>query len=106
MGIRISVSKNSIPLALLSLAMACAALSAPTAGDNWFSYGGDPGGTHYSTLTQITKSNVSGLKEVWRFETPDPGSLETTPLVVDGTMYVVSPRQKVIALDAATGKQK
>ncbi len=91
---------------LLSLAVTCAAQSAPTAGDNWFSYGGDPGGTHYSSLKQITKSNVGNLKEVWRFETPDPGSLETTPLVVDGTMYIVTPRQKVIALDAATGKQK
>ncbi len=39
-------------------------------------------------------------------ETPDAGRLQTTPLVVDGTMYVVSPREKVIALDAATGKQK
>ena len=63
-------------------------------------------GDAVSSLSQITKANVSGLKEVWRFETPDAGRLQTTPLVVDGTMYVVSPRQKVIALDAATGRQK
>ena len=55
---------------------------------------------------QITKDNVGKLKEVWRFETPDGGRLQTTPLIVDGTMYVVTPRQKVVALDAATGKQK
>ncbi len=91
---------------VLLFAMTCAAQSAPPAADNWYSYGGDPGGTHYSSLRQITKANVGRLKEVWRFETPDDGSLETTPLIVNGTMYVVTPRQKVIALDATTGKQK
>ena len=88
------------------LAATPAAQEPSRAGANWFSYGGDPGGTRYSSLSQITKANVSQLKEVWRFETPDPGRLQTTPLVVDGTMYVVTPRQKVIALDAATGRQK
>ena len=53
--------------ALLSLAVTCVAQPAPTAGENWFSYGGDPGGSRFSTLTQIKKSNVARLKEVWRF---------------------------------------
>lgn len=75
-------------------------------GENWTSYFGDAGGTHYSRLTQITRENVSELREAWRYETPDPGRVQTTPLVVDGTMYVISPRQKVIALDAATGEEK
>ena len=91
---------------LVYLAAMPAAQEPSRAGANWFSYGGDPGGTRYSSLNQITKANVSQLKEVWRFETPEAGRLQTTPLVVDGTMYVVSPRQKVIALDAATGRQK
>ena len=91
---------------LVYLAAMPAAQEMSRAGANWFSYGGDHGGTRFSSLSQITKANVSGLKEVWRFETPDAGRLQTTPLVVDGTMYVVSPRQKVIALDAATGRQK
>lgn len=76
------------------------------AGANWFSYGGDPGGTRFSSLTQITKANVAQLKEVWRFETPEGGRLQTTPLIVNGTMYVVTPRQKVVALDAANGRHK
>jgi quinoprotein glucose dehydrogenase len=88
------------------LTAAPSAQEAPRAGADWFSYGGDHGGTRYSSLRQITKANVDRLKEVWRFETPDAGRLQTTPLVVDGTMYVVTPRQRVIALDAATGKQK
>ena len=98
--------KWMILVVLVYLAAMPAAQEASRAGANWFSYGGDPGGTRYSSLSQITKANVSGLKEVWQFETPDAGRLQTTPLIVDGTMYVVSPRQKVIALDAATGRQK
>ena len=98
--------KLMILVVLVYLAAMPAAQEMSRAGENWFSYGGDHGGTRYSSLRQITKANVSGLKEVWRFETPDGGRLQTTPLVVDGTMYVVSPRQKVIALDAATGRQK
>jgi quinoprotein glucose dehydrogenase len=82
------------------------AQSAPPAANNWYSYGGDPGGTHYSTLKQITKSNVGQLKQAWQFVTPDAGAVETTPLIVNGTMYVVTAKEKVIALDAVTGKQK
>lgn len=95
-----------ISAVLVCLAATPAAQEPSRAGANWFSYGGDPGGTRYSSLREITKANVSQLKELWRFEAPEAGRLQTTPLVVDGTMYVVTPRQKVIALDAATGKQK
>ena len=98
--------KWMIVVVLVYLAAMPAAQEMSRAGANWFSYGGDHGGTRFSSLSQITKANVSGLKEVWRFETPDAGRLQTTPLVVDGTMYVVTPRQKVVALDAATGRQK
>lgn len=77
-----------------------------TAADDWASYFGDPGGTHYSRLSQITRENVGSLREAWRYVTPDPGAVQTTPLVIDGTMYVTSPLQKVIALDAATGREK
>jgi quinoprotein glucose dehydrogenase len=95
-----------IPAVLVYLAATPAAQEPSRAGADWFSYGGDPGGTRYSSLREITKANVGQLKEAWQFEAPDPGRLQTTPLVVNGTMYVVSPRQKVIALDAATGRQK
>ncbi len=108
------ISTRPLTLLLLSLLLSVASCTDEpepsaayvTAGDNWASYFGDPAGTHFSSLTQITRDNVSQLREVWRFETPDPGSLQTTPLVIDGTMYVVSPQQKVIALDAATGEQQ
>jgi glucose dehydrogenase len=98
--------KWMILVVLVYLAAMPAAQEVSRAGADWFSYGGDHGGTRYSSLIQITKANVKGLKEAWRFETPDAGRLQTTPLIVDGTMYVVTPRQRVIALDAATGRQK
>ena len=60
-----------ILVVLVYLAATPAAQEVSRAGANWFSYGGDPGGTRYSSLSQITKANVSGLKEAWRFETPD-----------------------------------
>lgn len=96
-----------VVLAVLAYLAATPAAQEPSrAGANWFSYGGDPGGTRYSSLSQITKANVGRLREVWRFETPEGGRLQTTPLIVDGTMYVVTPRQKVIALDGANGRQQ
>jgi quinoprotein glucose dehydrogenase len=105
--LEIALSQNLRVAAVLLFSIPCAAQSASkAAGNNWYSYGGDSGGTHYSTLKQITKSNVGQLKEAWRFVTPDAGSTEATPLIVNGTMYVLSARQKVIALDAVTGKQK
>jgi len=103
------VRKRILFLTPLLIAAACSdpdPAATAGAGDDWASYFGDPGGTHYSRLSQITRENISELREAWRYETPDAGRVQTTPLVIDGTMYVVSPLQKVIALDAATGKQK
>jgi quinoprotein glucose dehydrogenase len=92
---------------VLALCLAAGpAWSADRAGNDWYSYGGDAAGTHYSSLRQITPANVGRLREIWRYETADPGPVETTPLILDGVMYVVSARQKVTALDAATGRAK
>ena len=50
-------------------------------------YNGDPGGTHYSRLTQINARNVNRLHEVWRYDLGGNSELENTPIVVDGTLY-------------------
>lgn len=68
----------------------------------WPVYGGAPG-DRYSRLTQINRTNVGQLQEVWRLET-GIGGLQTSPLMVGGILYVVTPRQDVVALEAATGK--
>jgi glucose dehydrogenase len=82
---------------------------APGPSTGWTVYGGDQAATHYSPLTQINRDNVSKLKAAWVHKaTPEGsgyrGSIECTPLVKDGVMYIVGAGLIVQALDAATGK--
>jgi quinoprotein glucose dehydrogenase len=91
-------------------------LLALTAADiDWAHYGRDAGGTRYSPLNQITRQNVTGMKQVWEYHTgallpethlKDRAAFEATPIVVDGTMYLSTPFDQVIALDPATGKER
>lgn len=71
-------------------------------------YGGGPARDHYSSLTQINRSNVSRLQRAWAYDTGEKKSgdygLETTPLIIDGVLYGLTPSQKVFALNAATGQ--
>ena len=71
---------------------------------DWPAYGGAPENTHYSSLTQINRSNVKGLTVAWSFDTGEQGGLQTSPIIVDGVLYGITPTQKVFALDAASGK--
>ena len=61
-----------------------------TSETNWSSYNGDLGGNRLTKLTQIDKSNVSRVAPRWMFTMPDVSYLETTPIVMDGIMYVTS----------------
>ena len=70
---------------------------------NWLTYWGDLRGTHYSRLKQITPANVSTLKSEWIHQLGG-STVETTPLVVDGLMFVTGPLNDAAALDARTGK--
>src|SRR5579862_2704148 len=71
---------------------------------DWPVYGGSPENTHYSNLAQINRSNVKQLTVAWTFDTQEEGGLQTSPLVVDGVLFGITPTQKIFALDAATGK--
>jgi quinoprotein glucose dehydrogenase len=82
---------------------------------DWPVYGRDPGGARFSPLTQITRDNVAQLQVAWTYHTgiPDmssmshrPPALEVTPIVVDGTMYVITPTGILAALDPATGTER
>src|SRR5262249_55602028 len=100
------------------------------AGANWYAYYGDLSGSRYSSLNQITTSNVSQLKEVWHMSlgtctdaiiagkpvvpgapngaTNNPtncGSMESNPVAIDGILYTTNaPLGETFAIDAATGK--
>src|SRR6266567_5642531 len=73
---------------------------------DWSAYNGGRDGDHYSKLTQINRANVHELAVAWTFDTGEKGSIQANPLIVSGTLYAYTPTQKVVALDAATGKLK
>jgi len=73
---------------------------------DWPAYNGGLDGDHYSPLTQITRENVRQLQEAWRYDTSEQGSIQTNPVVVGRTLYGYTPKDEVIALDAASGKLK
>ena len=73
---------------------------------NWLSYYGTYESWRYSELDEINRSNITQLTPVWAFETGmAEGGMQSTPLVVDGVMYVTSALNKIFALDAATGER-
>ncbi len=71
---------------------------------NWSTYNGNLDGNRYTSLSQINKKNVATLSPKWIFTMPNVASLETTPVVVDGTMYVTSANE-CYALDAGNGRE-
>src|SRR5215212_11535507 len=75
---------------------------------DWRVYGGTSDNTHYSTLDQISPANVKQLQVAWKYETHDefPGSeMQSNPIIVDGVLYATTPKLRVFALDAATGRE-
>jgi glucose dehydrogenase len=81
----------------------------------WPAYARDGGGEHYSPLVQINRDNVKNLKVAWSYRTGAAdvkgrsvrnAAFEATPILVDGTLYLSTPFNRVIALDPATGKEK
>jgi quinoprotein glucose dehydrogenase len=91
-----------------------ALLAAPAAAQEWPYHGGDPGETHYSRLALINRDNVRSLKRAWEWKTGEaplpefkttPGMFEATPLMIGGVLYLSTPYNRVVALDAATGHE-
>ena len=71
---------------------------------NWLTYSGNYASHRFSSLTQIDRSNVANLRTIWAYQVPS-GYIETTPLVVDGIMYLTEPPSSVSALDVRTGRR-
>jgi quinoprotein glucose dehydrogenase len=101
-----------IVLSLLALLLAG---QAQTDGTDWPAYGRDPGGSRYSPLAQIDRSNVQRVKVAWTYRTGEnvsksvvgnKAAFEATPIMIDGTLYLSTPFNRVIALDAETGKRR
>ena len=71
---------------------------------NYLMYGADYFSDRFSPLTQITPANAKNLSLAWVYQSAVSGSWESTPLVVDGIMYVTQRPNDVVALDAVTGR--
>src|SRR5216683_1200339 len=88
----------------LSIPLALSQNVRETGTQSWPAYGGGPANIHYSPQAQINRSNVKQLEIAWTFDTGEQGGLQTSPIIVGGVLYGITPTQKVFALNAATGK--
>ncbi len=102
-------------LAILVTGALVAAQQQSSSQVEWLYYGGDQGGTKYSPLADIRPDNLPRLQVAWQWkhwETPlkeydtVPGFNESTPLMVDGVLYVTTPYNSIAAVDAETGKER
>lgn len=103
--------------ALLPAMLLLARLGATAQPGTWPFYGQDAGGSRYSALKQINEQNVAKLKPAWTLRTgelakytgtsaAEKAAFECTPILIGRTLYVSTPSDRVIAVDAATGQQR
>ena len=106
---------STLPLGGLALLLIFPLALYPADAEFWPTYGGDRGGARYSTLSRINTGNVTKLKIAWSYHTGalDPVSalnriaaFEATPILSNGTLYLSTPFDHVIALDAPSGKER
>ncbi len=88
--------------------------SAPGIQD-WPVYAADAAATHGSPLADVNRDNVAALETAWEWKTGEqplpafgtrPGNFENTPLMIDDVLYVSTPYNRVVALDAETGAER
>ena len=79
-------------------------LKGATAKGDWLTYSGNYSAHRFSPLTQINSQTVARLKPAWVYQVNSLQRFETTPLVVNGVMYVSEPPSNVTALDTRTGR--
>ena len=97
-----------IPRLVLAAVGIPALLHAQRRSVDWPVYGGGTDNVRYSTLRQITPDNVARLRVAWTYESHDefPGSeMQSNPIVIDGVLYATTPKLRVVALDATTGRE-
>ena len=93
--------------ALLVVALVSALVSARAGQTDWPVNGG-PGNIRYSRLTQVTRENVGRLQVAWTYDSHDAftgSEMQSNPVVVDGVLYATTPTMKVVAINAANGRE-
>ena len=104
-----------LKLLIAALLMAGAVALAPDSRErDWPFYGSDQGGTKYSTLTDVNASTVSRLGVAWEWSPREkalsqfgtrPGNFQATPLMIDNVLYLSTPYNRVVALNADSGAE-
>jgi len=101
-------------LSCLLLTASVVSSAAALEDQGWPVFSGDTGGRKYSSLSDIDRSNVSRLTLAWQWQTGEqpfsqygtsPGMFESTPLMVDGILYLSTPYNRVVALDSRSGRE-
>src|SRR5262245_22224774 len=112
--------QRRLPLTVLAVALLSshAVVAQRGATTGWPTYGGDAGSTKYAPLDQITRENVKQLRVAWKWESPDnaiiaanrgglpsfPAAFKSTPIMVNGVLYIKTSMSQASAIDAATGE--
>src|SRR5262249_2731891 len=111
-----NLKNRNRPLYLGCMLLTAPAISSAAAlpDQEWPVFSGDLGGTKYSELADINRANVSRLALAWQWQTGEqplaqyatsPGMFETTPLMLDGVLYLSTPYNRVVALDSRSGRE-
>ena len=79
-------------------------LKAAAEPQNWLTHNGSYSSQHYSPLTEITPGNVTNLESKWVYQNDVFGAWQSSPIVVDGIMYMTQRPNTVSAIDARTGR--
>jgi len=101
---------NSLTFSLVVIVAASCKAPVKESYRNWEVYGGTKDAMHYSSLTEVDTNNVSQLLVAWTYHTGDADTashsqIQCNPIVIDGILYALTPKMKMFAVDAATGKQ-
>ena len=104
-------------LAARALAVAAALAPLPAGAQDWPVYGGDAGAMRYSALADIDRASVGRLAPAWTWATGEkpipqtdstkaarPGNFQATPLMIGDTLFLSTPFNRVVALDASSGR--
>src|SRR5262245_61970508 len=99
------IAGSAVAVGLVATWQAAAAPAASVKAGEWVTHGRDDSEQRYSPLKQITADNVKDLGLAWSADLTERGQWQSTPVMVDGRVYVTTPWSKVYAFDAKTGEK-
>src|SRR5690606_5483953 len=110
---KLSIATLAVTAGVSGLLISCGRPAGSANGDygTWEVAGGTAASIRYSSLDQVDTGNVARLEVAWTYRTGDADTaggsqIQCNPIVVDGVLYATSPRLRLLALDAATGRER